>query len=130
MVGGVCNSFYIEFEMRSIFDFEKLYIHKAAVDMRKNINGLCVIVSEEMKLDLKSKSLFIFCNKPRTRMKILYFDRSGFALWLKKLEDSKFPWPMKFDDDVILIDAKNLELLLDGINVWTRFNDVHFEHVI
>jgi transposase len=83
-----------------------------------------------MKLDLRAKSLFIFCNKPRTRLKILYFDRSGFALWLKKLEDSKFPWPKNFDEDVILIEAKNLELLLEGINVWSRFNDVHFEHVI
>ncbi len=116
--------------MKSIFEFEKFYIHREPVDMRKNINGLSVIVSEEMQLDLKSRSLFIFCNKPRTRMKILYFDRSGFALWLKKLEDSRFPWPKYFDEDVILIDSKNLELLLEGINVWTRFNDVHFEHVV
>ena len=116
--------------MRSIFDFEKLYIHRQPVDLRKNINGLSAIVSEEMKLDLKSRSLFIFCNNRRNRMKILYFDRSGFALWFKRLEDSKFPWPKKFEDEVILIDHKNLELLLEGINVWTRFNDVHFEHVI
>ncbi len=116
--------------MKSIHEFEKLFIHRNPVDMRKNINGLSVIVSEEMKLDLKHKSLFIFCNKPRNRMKILYFDRSGFALWLKKLEDSKFPWPKNFDKDVILIDHKNMELLLEGINVWSRFNDVHFEQVI
>jgi transposase len=116
--------------MKSIFEFEKLFIHREPVDMRKNINGLSVIVSEEMKLDLKTKSLFIFCNKPRNRMKILYFDRSGFALWLKKLEDSRFPWPKQFEEDVILIEHKNLELMLEGINVWSRFNDVHFEHVI
>ncbi len=63
-------------------------------------------------------------------MKILYFDRSGFALWLKRLEGSKFPWPKHFDDDTIVIAAKDMELLLDGVNVWTRFNDVHFEKVI
>ena len=116
--------------MKSIFDFKNLYIHRDPVDMRKSINGLSAIVATEMGLDLKSSSLFIFCNKRRSHMKILYFDRSGFAVWLKRLEDSKFPWPRKFDDDTILIEAKNLELLLEGINVWTRFNDVHFEHVV
>jgi len=63
-------------------------------------------------------------------MKILYFDKSGFALWFKRLEESKFPWPRNLEDDVILIDLKDLELLLEGINVWTRFEKVHFEKVI
>lgn len=115
--------------MKSIFEFEKIYIHRAPVDMRKSINGLSAIVAEEMRLDLKAKALFIFCNGRRTHMKVLYFDRSGFALWLKRLEGSKFPWPRNFEEETISIEAKNLELLLEGINVWTRFNDVHFEHV-
>lgn len=116
--------------MKSIFEFKNLYIHRDAVDLRKNINGLSVIVKEEMGLDLKSSSLFIFCNHKRTRMKILYFDRSGFALWLKRLEDSKFPWPKTFRDPTIKIASKDLALLLEGINVWTRFEDVHFEHLV
>jgi transposase len=116
--------------MKSIFEFNKLFIHRTPVDMRKSINGLSAIVAEDMKLDLKASCLFIFCNQRRTHMKILYFDRSGFALWLKKLEGSKFPWPTKFEEETISIEAKNMELLLEGINVWTRFNDVHFEHVV
>ena len=116
--------------MRSIFDFESLFIHKNPIDMRKSINGLSVIVQEEMGLDLRSKSLFVFCNKRRTHMKILYFDRSGFALWLKRLEESKFQWPKNIETDVIRIDARDFELLLEGINVWTRFDSVHFEKVI
>ncbi len=116
--------------MKSIFEFENLFIHRKPIDMRKNINGLSAIVSEEMKLDLKGKSLFIFCNKPRTRLKILYFDRSGFALWLKKLEESKFPWPgVKFDKDVLSVQHHELEMILDGINIWTRFENVHFDHI-
>jgi transposase len=98
--------------------------------MRKSINGLSCIVEQEMKLDLKSSALFIFCNKPRTHMKILYFDRSGFALWLKRLEGSRFSWPLKLDKETILIAAKDLALLLEGINVWTRFEDVHFAQVV
>ena len=63
--------------------------------MRKSINGLSVVVQLDMKLDVKHPALFIFCNRRRTHMKALYFDRSGFALWFKKLEESKFPWPKK-----------------------------------
>jgi transposase len=117
--------------MKSIFEFENLFIHRRPLDMRKNINGLSIIVAEEMKLDLKAKSLFIFCNKPRTRLKILYFDHSGFALWLKKLEDSKFPWPgVNFKQETILISPHELEMVLQGINIWTRFEEVHFEKTI
>jgi transposase len=116
--------------MKSIFDFKSLYIHRDPVDLRKNINGLSIIVKEEMGLDLKSSSLFIFCNQKRTRMKILYFDRPGFALWLKRLEDSKFSWPLKLNESTVSISAKDMALLLEGINVWTRFSDVHFEHLV
>lgn len=116
--------------MKSIFEFQKLFIHREPVDMRKGISGLSAIVSEEMKLDLKSSSLFIFTNRRRTLMKIIYFDRSGFALWLKKLEEEKFPWPTNFDEDTIAVTADDMKLLLDGVNVWTRFSDVDFERVV
>jgi transposase len=115
--------------MKSITEFKNLYIHRAPVDMRKNINGLAAIVEAEMKLGLRESSLFIFANSRRTHMKMLYFDRSGFALWLKRLEDSKFPWPTHFEAETISVNAEDLKLLLDGVNVWTRFQEVHFEHV-
>jgi transposase len=116
--------------MKSISEFKNLYIHRDPVDMRKGINGLSGIVEQDMKLDLKSSALFIFCNGRRTRMKILYFDRSGFAIWLKKLEGSKFSWPLKLDKETVPIEASDMELLLEGINVWTRFEDVHFNQII
>ncbi len=98
--------------------------------MRKSVAGLSAIVQEGMKLDLKSSSVFIFTNRRRTLMKMIYFDRSGFALWLKKLEEEKFPWPKNFDEDTIQIKADDMRLLLEGVNVWTRFDDVHFERVV
>ncbi|MBC7421477.1 MAG: IS66 family insertion sequence element accessory protein TnpB [Bdellovibrio sp.] len=69
------------------------------MDMRKSISGLSMIVASEMKLDLKANSLFIFTNKPRTHIKILYFDRSGFALWLKRIGSLKatFDHSMKYE---------------------------------
>jgi transposase len=116
--------------MKAISEFKNLYLHRDPVDLRKSITGLSVIVQEEMGLDLRSSSLFIFCNQKRTHMKILYFDRSGFALWLKKLEDSKFSWPLKLDTKTVSISSQDMTLLLEGINVWTRFQDVHFQHVV
>jgi transposase len=116
--------------MKSIYDFEKLFVHREPVDMRKSINGLSVIVQEEMGLDLKSSAIFIFCNRRRTHMKILYFDRSGFCLWLKRLEGEKFPWPKHIEKNVLSISKEDMEFLLEGINVWTRFKEVHFEKVI
>jgi transposase len=116
--------------VKSIFYFESIYIYRPPVDMRKSINGLSVIVDQEMKLDLRESSLFIFCNRRRTHMKTLYFDKSGFALWFKRLEEAKFSWPKRIEDDVINLPVSDLELLLDGINIWTRFEKVHFEQVV
>lgn len=96
--------------MRAVSSFENIYIHRRPVNMRKSINGLSVIVDQEMGLDLQSSSLFIFCNKRRTHLKILYFDKSGFALWLKRLEASKFPWAKGFDKEVIEMGSSDLEL--------------------
>lgn len=117
--------------MKSPTQFQKVFIHRDYVDMRKSINGLSMIVASEMKLDLKTNSLFIFTNKPRTHIKILYFDRSGFALWLKRLETAKFSWPKPLDvGEVILISASDLEFILEGVNIWSRFKPVHFENII
>jgi len=80
--------------MKSLSKFTQVYLHKEPVDFRKSINGLGAIVQEEMKLDPFSSALFIFCCARRKRIKILYWDRTGFALWYKKLEENLFPWPM------------------------------------
>jgi transposase len=116
--------------MKSLDFFDKIFVHRAPVDMRKSINGLSVIVDQEMGQDIQGQSLFIFCNKRRTHLKMLYFDKSGFALWLKRLEVGKFPWSKDMDKSVIEMEAEDLELLLDGVNVWTRFEKLSFERVI
>lgn len=116
--------------MKSISEFENLYIHRKPVDMRKSINGLAAIVQTEMGLELRASSAFIFCNKPRTHLKLIYFDRSGFALWLKRLEDSRFPWPTNSLEETVVIELNDLKMLLDGINVFSRFEEVHFNKVV
>lgn len=116
--------------MRAVSEFANIYICREFVDFRKNITGLSAIVQTELNLDLRTSSLFIFCNKRRTHLKMLYFDRSGFALWLKRLEEEKFSWPKDIHKKVVDISASDLLLLLDGINVWSRFESVYFESAV
>ena len=64
----------------------KVFLALGATDMRKSINGLSLLVSEHLKLDPFSGSIFVFCNKKKNMLKILYWDTNGFCLWYKRLE--------------------------------------------
>ena len=71
-----------------------VWIRPGRTDMRKQINGLSVIVSEELKMNVFEGNLFLFCNKQRRILKILYWETNGFCAWVKRLEKDTFPWPM------------------------------------
>lgn len=70
-----------------------IYIAQDPVDFRLGINGLSVLVEGSLKFDPFSANLFCFVNKRRTQIKVLYWQRSGFCLWLKRLEEERFKWP-------------------------------------
>lgn len=95
-----------------------VYLHRQPVDFRKAINGLSLIVQEELELDPYSESLFVFVNKARNRLKLLYWERNGFCLWQKRLEKNKFAWPLKHSGDAIKVDTQELNWLLDGFDIW------------
>lgn len=63
------------------------------VDFRMGINGLSVLIEASLKYDPFSRNLFCFTNKRRNQIKVLYWERSGFCLWLKRLEEERFKWP-------------------------------------
>jgi transposase len=94
-----------------------VYLHRAPVDFRKSINGLSVIVESEMLLSPVSGALFVFCNKKRDKLKLLYWDNSGFALWYKRLELEKFNWPRRMSEAVIELDEAQLHWLLEGYDI-------------
>ena len=64
-----------------------------ATDMRKQINGLALLVQEQMELNPFEAALFVFCNRSRQLLKAVYWDRTGFCLWMKRLEKGRFRWP-------------------------------------
>jgi transposase len=110
-----------------IIDLEKvdIYVKPGKTDMRKQINGLSVIIQEELKLDPFSGALFLFCNKRRHLLKILYWDKTGYCMWLKRLEKARFPWPMN-RTEVQEIDLEQLRQLLSGINFWEAHKEVKY----
>jgi transposase len=94
-----------------------VYLHRTPVDFRKAVDGLSAIVEAEMKLDPFSRALFVFCNRRRNRLKILFWDNTGFCLFYKRLERDQFHWPLHIEDDVINLTGQQLNWLLDGYNL-------------
>lgn len=98
--------------------FSRVFIHREPVDMRKAINGLSEIVQHAGMGELMKPHLFVFGGKRRNTMKILYFDKSGFCLWQKRLEKDKFPWPKKLTEAVVSITPEELSWLLEGYDIF------------
>jgi transposase len=94
-----------------------VYLHREAVDFRKAINGLLVIVEQEMQLSPYTDTVFVFCNRARDKLKVVYWDRTGFCLWYKRLEKDKFQWPRQFDEAIITLNVQQLDWLLRGFSV-------------
>ena len=95
----------------------QVYLHRHFVDFRKSINGLSALVEMELELPVMSGALFVFCNKGRDKLKILYWDKTGFALWYKRLEQDKFKWPIKGDMPVMNLTHEQFEWLLSGHDI-------------
>ena len=93
-----------------------IYLHRDPVDFRKAINGLSVIVNEQFPVSAFSRSLFVFCNKGRDKLKVLYWDQTGFVLWHKRLEQDTFKWPRHPTDAVITLTHEQWGWLLRGFN--------------
>ena len=68
-----------------------VYLHRAPIDMRRQIDGLAALVEGVMKQNPLSGSLFAFINKRRDKLKILMWERNGFIVWYKRLEAREIP---------------------------------------
>ena len=84
--------------------------------MRKSYQSLGAIVEQELNLNLFDGQLFVFCNKTRNIIKILYWENNGFVIWQKRLEKDRFSWPTAKNASME-VDGLNLNFLLDGINI-------------
>jgi transposase len=102
--------------MRPSNELPAVYVCIEPVDFRKQINGLAALVQEELELDPFSEQLYVFSNRRRNRVKCLYWERSGFVLWMKRLERARFHWP-RGDSPIVTLSGQELNWLLDGFDL-------------
>lgn len=105
--------------MRPSSDLVEIHVYLGVVDFRKGINGLSALVQAELEMDPFSERLFVFRNRRQDAVKILYWERSGFCLWYKRLEKANFRWLKHNDSDVSIITGEQLNWLLDGYDINT-----------
>ena len=97
----------------------RAFLYNQPVDMRKSINGLAAIVDSELELNLLDKVIFVFMNRQRDKIKLLYWENNGFVLWYKRLEKHRFSQlPPAADPDTITMTGEGLNQLLDGFDIF------------
>lgn len=92
-----------------------VYLALGSTDMRKGIDGLSVLVAKHLDADPFSGDVFVFCNRQRTAIKMIVWDRNGFWVFHKRLERQRFRWP-RTEADVLRIEPRELNWLLDGLD--------------
>ena len=98
----------------------RVYLCAAACDMRRSFDGLHALVTSVLQLDAFGGHLFVFANRRRDRVKILYWDRAGFAVWAKRLEEGTYAMPFTEGGEMRReISAQELGALLSGIDLST-----------
>jgi len=94
----------------------QVYLICGATDMRKATQGLSIIVSEQLGYKPFNGSVFVFCNRQRDKLKILYWEHNGFWLYYRTLEKGKFQWPTEKEQQSISLTLRELQWLLDGLS--------------
>lgn len=98
-----------------------IWLHVPPVDFRKQINGLAALLEGQLQLDAFADALYVFINRRRSSIKALYWDRNGFCLWQKRLEQDRFAWPPEhLAQPACAISARQLQWLLEGFDPWHR----------
>lgn len=97
----------------------RIYLARGATDMRKSIDCLAAVTKQALEQDPLSGHLFVFCNARRDRIKILYWERTGFWLLHKRLEQGTFAWPLPegSDEKQLEMSASDLAALLGGLDL-------------
>jgi transposase len=105
-----------------------IHVRPGRTDMRKQINGLAALVELGMGKRPFSGDLFLFCGRGMTMLKALYWDRTGFCLLTKRLEQGTFPWP-KADAGEVVFTVEELTMLLEGIDFRKRFKNLSYDRI-
>lgn len=98
----------------------RVVLYRKPTDMRKSFSGLIALTQSELKQDPLSGSLFVFLNRRRDRIKILYWGQTGFCIWYQQLQKGTYQLPdhgSLAKQDVLEVTRSQLSLILDGIDL-------------
>lgn len=101
--------------MISLGPSQRYYLYREPTDMRKSFDGLCGLVRSGLRRDPLSGEVFVFINRRRTHIKLLVWDRSGFVLYYKRLEEGTFELPASLEGGAL--SWQQLVLLLEGVSL-------------
>ena len=93
-----------------------VWLYAPPTDMRKSFDGLSALVRQKLSEDPTSGELFVFINRKRTQMKVLYFDQGGYCLWSKRLEAGRFHFDARSGEKRVL-SWTELKLIIEGIDL-------------
>lgn len=95
----------------------RVFVCVTPTDMRKSFDGLSAVVHDHLRQDPLAGDLFVFRNRRGDRLKLLYWDEDGLAVWAKRLEEGTFQFPMTASGEAVEVKATELALILGGIDL-------------
>ena len=104
-------------------EIKNIYISNRYVDMRKSIDGLALIVYSQFQMNVLDHSLFIFTNRAKNRIKILYYENNVFWLFVKRIEHGKFKIKEHQDSNTRSISSVQLNWLIEGLEFEDKFKE-------
>ncbi len=96
---------------------QQVFLYRDAVDFRKSIDGICAIVGADLGRNPADRSLYVFTNRGRDKIKLLVWHLNGYWLLYKRLDRQRFKWPDWFDGEALALEAEQLDYLLDGYDL-------------
>ena len=102
--------------LRPAQQMPQIFLYRAPIDFRKQINGLALLVEQELGHNPFSGALYAFTNRQRNKIKCLMWEDNGFVLYYKALAEERFKWPAP-GEQLLSLSAEQINWLLDGYDI-------------
>jgi len=106
----------------------RIFLRPGSTDLRKAVNGLAVIIEQDMSGEPFSGNVYLFCNRQRRLLKAVYWEKNGFWLSQKRLEKDKYPWP-DTNEAARELCRDELSMLLSGIDFFNAHQELCYKKV-
>src|SRR5215210_8781522 len=103
--------------MLALSDAQRYFLYRHAADMRKSFYTIASLLQQEMQGNALSGDIFIFLSRRRNQIKLLRWDKDGYAIYCKRLEEGSYELPLQPDENSCIISRQQLLLILEGISL-------------